>query len=185
MMKYTLNDILKIDQYLMNIAAYEVSAGLMKHPDNIDAAMEFSRKTINQFKQFKMMIKNNECTLDELEQMVIRRHGAISDPYSKMSFDEALSAISMEDKDNDMIDTFEGFVQLFIDQLGSNNVAVLKEESVDSTSARDVDKEIDFLRMQKDKDSVEDKPKKKTVRKQKSKTTINDDKGTNCQEEVT
>ena len=175
MIKYTLNDILKIDQYLMNIAAYEVSYGLMKHPDNIDAAIEFNKKTINQFKQFKMMIKNNECTLEELEQMVIRRHGAISDPYSKMSFDEALSAISMEDKDDEVIDSFEGFVRLFIDQFG-NNVAVFKDEPIDSVSSGDVDKEIESLESQKDKDYVDDKT-KKNVRKTNSKKKKGDNDG--------
>jgi len=129
-MRYTLNDILKMDQYLMNISAYEVSAGLMYHPHDVDSAMQFNRKVIKQFQQFKLMIQNNECTLEEVEQMVIRRHGAIADPYSKMSFNEALEAISMEDKNafNDQSDSFTSFVDMFMNQIG-NAVAELENSS--------------------------------------------------------
>ena len=99
--KYTLNDVLAMDQYLMSMASYEVSKGLMVYPDNFDDFLDFQKKIKKQFVEFKKMIQNNECTIEELEQSVINLHGPIYNKYRNMSLNDSIEEYIKDYKDQE------------------------------------------------------------------------------------
>ncbi len=90
MMKYSLHDILLMDQYIMELASYESTKGLLLYPTDIDSLIKLQQSTRSNFNQFKKMIQNNECSIDELEQMVINRYGPIPNADSNMTFEETI-----------------------------------------------------------------------------------------------
>ena len=95
--KYSLQEVMRMDQYLMSLAAYESSQGMIALPQDVDTATEFHNDVKQQFNVFKRMIQHNECNLEELEQMVLRRHGPIPNPYARMTMSETLEAITLEE----------------------------------------------------------------------------------------
>jgi len=88
--RYSLHDILLIDQYIMELASYESSKGLLLYPTDIDSLIKLQQSTRSNFNQFKKMIQNNECSIEELEQMVINRYGPIPNADSNMTFEETI-----------------------------------------------------------------------------------------------
>lgn len=94
--RYSLSDVIKMDQYLMSLAAYEASEGMLSMPYDMDSALEFQSAVTKNFRNFKRMIKRDECTIDEIEQMVISKHGPIINPYRNMTTSQALDAMANE-----------------------------------------------------------------------------------------
>jgi septum formation inhibitor MinC len=134
--KYNLNQIIMMDQHLMGLAAYELSQGMKILPLTQDELIDFNRRINKQFVQFKKMIQLNECTFDELEQMVLRRHGAVPNPYANMSMDEVLEEISNEE-DNKEQDDIESFLDYLIDSLqGGLNVGMLNVSKDDGSYSK-------------------------------------------------
>ena len=93
---YTLGDVLKIDNYLFELASYEVSKGLMKVPSTVEDVVELNPKMQKQFVYFKSLIRTGECTLEELEGLVVKRHGSYYSPDRNLTFSEAMSKILEE-----------------------------------------------------------------------------------------
>jgi hypothetical protein len=114
--RYSLPEIMQMDQYLMNLAAYESSEGMITVPQTIDDAIKFQQTIKHQFNVFKRMIQCNECTLEELEQMVLRRHGPIPNPYSNMTIDETLEEISKEEEVEKEEEQIPDFLSMFIQE---------------------------------------------------------------------
>lgn len=79
-----------MDQYIMELASYESTKGLLLYPTDIDSLIKLQQSTRSNFNQFKKMIQNNECSIDELEQMVINRYGPIPNADSNMTFEETI-----------------------------------------------------------------------------------------------
>jgi hypothetical protein len=90
--RYSLNDILLMDQYIMDLASYESTKGMLIYPTDIDSLIKLQQSTRSNFNQFKKMIRNNECSIEELEQMVISRHGPIPNSSSNMTFQETIES---------------------------------------------------------------------------------------------
>jgi hypothetical protein len=85
-----------MDQYLLQLASYESSQGLMVADIDKDGIKEFQEKIANNFNRFKKMIQTSECTLDDLEQMVLTRYGPVPNPYHGLSMSETLDKIADE-----------------------------------------------------------------------------------------
>ena len=79
-----------MDQYIMELASYESTQGMLIYPTDFESILKLQEKTRSNFHQFKKMIQNNECSIEELEQMVINRHGPIPNANSKMTFQETI-----------------------------------------------------------------------------------------------
>jgi hypothetical protein len=98
--KYTLNDILAIDNYIMTLASYEVSRGLMLSVENYDEYIQFQKNVKKQFNEFKRMIQCNECSIDELEQVVINRHGPVYNKYRNMDLIDSVNEYIMDNENS-------------------------------------------------------------------------------------
>ncbi|MFA7219758.1 MAG: hypothetical protein WC119_04570 [Synergistaceae bacterium] len=94
--RYSLSDVIKMDQYLMSLAAYEASEGMLSMPYDMESALKFQSSVTQNFRNFKNMIKRDECTINEIEQMVVSKHGPIINPYRNMTTSQVLEAMANE-----------------------------------------------------------------------------------------
>jgi hypothetical protein len=99
--KYSFNDIMQIDQWLMQFASYEASKGFLKIPTSMEDMVELQKQTSNNFRYFKRLIQTNECTLEDIEQMVIKRHGAVPLSNKTKTISQALSEICNKQQGDD------------------------------------------------------------------------------------
>jgi len=97
---YTLNEALLIDQYILNLASYETSNGLMIPINDVESLIKMQKETQLRFYQFKKMIRNGECTIEELERMVIDKNGPIYSSLNKMTYMEVASHYAKQDGDS-------------------------------------------------------------------------------------
>ena len=77
MKKYSLNEIYDMDQRLLNLAAYEVTKGLIFIPRKIEDLANLQKKTAEKFNEFKMMIQRGSCTLDFIQDTVLAKNGPV------------------------------------------------------------------------------------------------------------
>ena len=143
----------------MELATYEVTKGVMMTIKGRDEFIDFQNKIGRQFNHFKRMIQLNECTLEELEQMVINRYGAIANPYSNMSFSESLDHFANKSDSDEQINDDQVIVDIFNDFFGQ-----LRLYQENNEASEDAVKNID---------AIEEKPvaKKTTVKKPVAKKT--------------
>ena len=99
MRKYSLREIMAMDQLLFQLATYETTCGLAFIPEDMDQLLEINKSIAKKFNFFKRMIQNSECTLDELQQLVIAKNGPIPNEYHNLTFDESLDKMSKKNLD--------------------------------------------------------------------------------------
>jgi hypothetical protein len=99
--KYSLDEVIRMDQHLMNLSAYEASNGMTALPADIDEVVQFQKDVKRQFNYFKRLIQCKECTFEDVEQMVIRRNGPVANPYAHMTMSEALNAMMNEEPEEE------------------------------------------------------------------------------------
>jgi hypothetical protein len=142
-----------MDQYILELASYESSKGLLLYPTDIDSLMKLQQSTRSNFKQFKKMIQNNECSIEELEQMVINRYGPIPNADSNMTFEETIEHyankhdVLPQKNEHDYLLMTNALFKAF------NNALIAEYEDLENESLNDSTNEII------------DKPIKKTVAK--------------------
>lgn len=81
---------MQMDQLLFQLATYETTSGLAFVPADIDEAINIQRCIAKKFNFFKRMIQNGECTLEELQQLVITRNGPVPNKNHNLSLEESL-----------------------------------------------------------------------------------------------
>jgi len=81
----------------MELASYESTKGLLVHPTSIDSLIKIQEETRLRFCQFKQMVRNGECTIQELEQMVINKYGPIH-KASDITLQETIETYPVNDK---------------------------------------------------------------------------------------
>lgn len=118
MTRYTIHDAMQMDQRIMGLASYEVSEGMMRIPSDMDDMSSFQREMMAQFKQFKQMVQRDECSISDIEQMVILRHGPVVNPYAKLTMSEALKKISETPMEESFVEnSSSNFVNSFMEAL--------------------------------------------------------------------
>lgn len=117
-MRYTIHDAMQMDQRIMGLASYEVSEGMMRIPSDIDDISSFQKEMMAQFKQFKQMVQRDECSINDIEQMVILRHGPVVNPYAKLTMSESLKKISETPMEESLVENpSSNFVSSFMEAL--------------------------------------------------------------------
>ena len=99
--KFTLQEVIQMDQYLMQLASYEASRGMMRMPSSMEEFVSIQEETANNFKYFKRLIQTQECNFDELEQMVISRYGALPSANKTNTLNETLKEICEKKEDEE------------------------------------------------------------------------------------
>ena len=100
MRRYSIREVMQMDQLLFQLATYEATQGLAFVPSDMDDALSIQKTIAKQFNFFKRMIQNGECTLEELQQLVVTRNGPIANKYHNSSFDESLEMMSQDPEKN-------------------------------------------------------------------------------------
>ena len=98
-----LQEAMQIDQQIMQLAAYEVSKGMLLDISTPEEMFEFQRNIKNKFNSFKMGIKCSEYTLEELEDLVINQYGPYIKNKEHKNFSDYIEDIgnsSMKEKDD-------------------------------------------------------------------------------------
>lgn len=93
MRRYSLSEAMQIDQHIMQLAFYETTQGMLLNINSMEEVMKLQDKVKDNFNYFKKMIQQSECTMDELEQLVVKRHGPVVNEDKNLSIDESLDKI--------------------------------------------------------------------------------------------
>lgn len=94
---YSFDEVLKIDQALQQLAAYEVTRGMIVIPKSQEEFIELQEKIANKFNYFKGLIKNKECTFQFIKQKVLEENG----PFPKA---DPINLDKIDPKQLDQID---------------------------------------------------------------------------------
>lgn len=129
-MKPSFDEVIKTDQSLHYLAAYEVTNGKIVIPKSVEEMMELSVKIAEKFNYFKTLIHNGECTFDFIKTTVLAKNGPflqdknldISDP----KYFESPPEIERPDESQDVI---QSFIQKLMDSASGIKVEVLPEIS--------------------------------------------------------
>ncbi len=103
--KYSLQEAIIADQYLLQLAAYESSKGMVRINNSIDDNLDLQKQIAKQFNYFKRLIQNGEASLDDIEQMVISMNGPVFNPYRNLTVAETLKEISANPPNVKPLDT--------------------------------------------------------------------------------
>ena len=103
-MKYNIQDVLNLDNYLYSLALYEISEGTPPMPfENLEDAMAYQKKVLKKYKYYKDQIINGECTLDEINDYILKKMGpfkqdavSINDALEMGVSDQLLNADSQK-----------------------------------------------------------------------------------------
>jgi len=75
-MRYrSLEDVIKLDQELFELATYEVTHGMIMVAEGIDILLDQRRQIANKFNYFKTLVRNNSCTLEFIKNTVLDKNG--------------------------------------------------------------------------------------------------------------
>lgn len=84
-MSPSFDEVIKLDQTLQYLAAYEVTGGKLLIPKHVDELAHISIKIANKFNYFKKLIQDGECTFDFIKNTVLTKNGAF--PQNKINID--------------------------------------------------------------------------------------------------
>lgn len=175
--KYNLQEVINMDQYVMRLAAYESTQGMINMPKGIDDMIEFQKETQRQFNFFKRMIQNSECTLDELEQMVLTRHGPVPNPYRNQSMGDALKKmaeepVESESNGNEPINFMDFFMDSIRDGLPEETIMIgptemmsMRNGDIMMPTQKQNIKTVKPIKYEKPKDKIETENSKKAGKK--------------------
>jgi hypothetical protein len=85
-MKHSFEEVMRIDDRLCQLAAYEVTGGKMKLATSLEDIMEQQDEIADKFNEFKDLIQKGECTYNFIEQTVLAKNGPF--PKSELNFDD-------------------------------------------------------------------------------------------------
>lgn len=113
----TFDEVMKRDQELQYLAAYELNGGKMIAPKTIEELMELNIKIVEKFNYFKGLIHRGECTFEFIKNDVLSRNGPY--PQSKIKLDTLMpsSFDKVDVKDVAPINKENDIVQSLIDRL--------------------------------------------------------------------
>jgi hypothetical protein len=99
--KMTFDEAQSRDEFIMDLAFYDVTKGLIVKTNDISEVIALQDKAFEKFNQFKIQIQHGEFTLEQLEDDVVSRNG----PTSQI---EGYKARTLEEhvKDFDDIEEF-------------------------------------------------------------------------------
>lgn len=128
-------DAINIDQLIYQLAAYDVSNGLIFIPKDMDEVFELQKNIAKRFNNFKRLIQDGEMTYEELNKMVALRCGPFSFPERKMSMEkivDEVTNVSLKEPNRNEIsesDARLALAQLFGEILGmagnNNNLKIV------------------------------------------------------------
>jgi len=125
-----------MDQLLFQLANYEATSGLAFVPGDIDEAVSIQKAIAQKFNFFKRMIQNGECTIEELQQLVIMRNGPIPHENKNKSFDESLELVlknSQVEKDSSKSSQYPNAIQDILHKIMEDIVEKNQSDSSDSS----------------------------------------------------
>lgn len=106
MQRRTFEDTLRLDEFLQQLALYEVCKGLLFVPDDIEKLSKIQKKVVYQFNYFKTLIRNESISFDELKSYILGKYGPYPQP-KEQTLDDVLKRI-LEGKRNDIKQLDEG-----------------------------------------------------------------------------
>ena len=83
MTSYSFEEVMRMDQALHQLAAYEVTKGRIVVPRSQEEFIELQDKIVNRFNYFKTLIQKRECTLQYIRKSVLQKNGPF--PKAKSS----------------------------------------------------------------------------------------------------
>ena len=75
MTQYSFDEVIKMDQALHQLAAYEVTHGMIIVPKTQEEFLELSDKIAKKFNYFKTLIRNKECNFQFIKDNVLQKNG--------------------------------------------------------------------------------------------------------------
>lgn len=139
---FTIDDIMKWDNILFQLAAYEVSKGLMILPVSTDEALDLQNKICDKFNYFKRLIQSGEMPLASIQKTVLLRNGAIFDLDKKkndmMDVDKLSQFLDEEEKKKDDLGAFNKGLDGLIKALlgGESSLGIkLHEPNIDKSKS--------------------------------------------------
>lgn len=101
------NDATQADQAIYQLAAYDVSNGMIVVPKSIDQAMLYQIGIAKKFNYFKRLIQKGEVSFKELQNMVVTKNGPYINETKTMSISETIDQITSEFKPSKQIEKLE------------------------------------------------------------------------------
>lgn len=74
---FSFDEIMERDSLLLQLSSYDVSKGMMMVPNDMERMYDIQCEIIERFNYFKGLIQSGETTLEDLQQDVSQRNGAI------------------------------------------------------------------------------------------------------------
>lgn len=79
--RHTFDEVMRMDQALQQLAAYDVTGGMIATPDNMDEAIDLQVRIASRFNYFKKLIQNGSCSFDFIKNTVLDRNGPFPQPH--------------------------------------------------------------------------------------------------------
>lgn len=86
-------DAMQMDQALYQLAAYDVSRGLILIPETADQAVDMQKGIAKRFNYFKRLIQNSEVSFAELQRGVVDRNGPYPSKTHNMTPEQVIDNI--------------------------------------------------------------------------------------------
>jgi len=132
MTRYSFDEVIKMDQALHQLAAYEVTHGMMVNPKTQEEFLELNDKIARKFNYFKGLIQNKECNFQFIKENVLQKNG----PFPKEPFNiEKLDPKQLDDV-NDIVSQDNGL---------HNFAADILKAFIPSTQNNDAENILDKL----------------------------------------
>jgi hypothetical protein len=143
--RYTLEEVKQMDDYLLQLAAYDVSNGMLKIPKYIDDAIEIQNKIIKRFNYFKRLIRNGSCSFEFIEQTTLYKNGPFEQPkiddtdpdyIEKMLKEQEQFGLSnsVTQNTNNSSNHLEQIISLLLDETLNNYKSHEKDQNKDTNS---------------------------------------------------
>jgi hypothetical protein len=160
-----------MDQALQQLAAYDVTGGMIATPDSMEEAIELQLRIASRFNYFKKLIQNGSCTFEFIKNTVLDKNGPFAQPHFDMDdpecFDKLLERESEfldeprdknYDEVSDTLNQLEGALMYLMGRASPNELsdALRDSEPNDPWSIPDskiIDEEDDEDKAQSESDS--------------------------------
>lgn len=123
-MNPTFDEVMRLDQSLQFLAAYEVSGGRMIIPKSIEEMAEMNTKISEKFNYFKKLIRNGECTFEFIKTTVLAKNGPYLQVKPNTDFTDT-SFFSKKDDFNKMVEAEKNKISKPLDPVAKSLVEKL------------------------------------------------------------